>query len=116
MSKEASEKHAFKSGATSSERVLPYDLIPTLFLNRLAERFKLGAKKHGRFNYRKGLQDKEFIQDRLNHAFQHLKKAMDEIEIGETYGDDDLAAVAVNIAMAMEYQEANGLIPDDEKA
>jgi hypothetical protein len=101
----------FKSGATSSEQHPPYDLIPMNFLRRTAVRFGLGAVKHGRFNYVKGLQDKEFIQDRLNHAFVHLKNAMDQIERGEIYTDDDLGAIAVNVAMAMEYQHANDLVP-----
>lgn len=101
----------FKSGATSSENLPPYDLLPMNFLRRVAARFGLGAVKHGRFNYRKGLNDKEFIQDRLNHAFVHLKNAMDTIEAGEIFEDDDLAAVAVNVAMVMEYQHENNLVP-----
>lgn len=103
-----------KSGATSSGKLPPYDLITLNFQNRVAERLQLGAEKHGRFNYRKGLKDREFIMDRLNHAFKHLKLAMDRIESGEVYDDDDLGAVAVNVMMAMEYQHANGLVPDED--
>jgi hypothetical protein len=103
----------FKSGATSSEQLPPYDLISKVFLTRTAQRLGLGAEKHGRFNYRKGLRDKEFIIDRLNHAFLHLKNAMIHIENGEVYIDDDLGAVAVNVMMAMEYQLINDLMPND---
>jgi hypothetical protein len=103
-----------KSGATSSGQLPPYDLITLNFQNRTAARLGLGAVKHGRFNYRKGLKDKEFIMDRLNHAFKHLKNAMDCIENGEVYQDDDLGAVAVNVMMAMEYQHVNGLVPTDD--
>jgi hypothetical protein len=106
-----SEKHKFKSGATSSEYKLPFDLINLHVLRRFAARLKLGAEKHGRFNYVKGLRDKEFIIDRLNHAFEHLKLAIDGIENGEIYTDDDLGAVLVNVQMAMEYQQANNLTP-----
>ena len=106
-----SDKHTFSSGATSSKNLPPYDLIPLSFLRRTAERFGLGAIKHGRLNYRKGLKDREFVMDRLNHAFLHLKNAMDLIEKGEVFTDDDLGGVAVNIAIAMEYQELNQLIP-----
>ncbi len=102
----------FKSGATSSDLVCGYDQLPLNFLTRTAKRFDLGKEKHGKFNYRKGLKDKEFIIDRLNHAFLHLKKAIDEIENGEVYTDDNLGAVSVNIAMAMEYQHMNKLVPE----
>lgn len=104
------EKQTFKSGATSSEQLPGYDMLPELFLTRTAKRFDLGKVKHGKFNYRKGLKDKEFIIDRLNHAFLHLKKAIDLIELDQPFDDDNLAAVAVNIAMAMEYELANFLI------
>jgi hypothetical protein len=104
------EMQKFKSGATSSGKLPPYDLITLNFQDRTAKRLELGAEKHGRFNYRKGLKDKEFIMDRLNHAFKHLKLAMDQIESGEKVEDDDLAAVSVNVMMAMEYQHTNDLI------
>lgn len=85
-------------------------MLPFVFLRRIAKRFDLGKEKHGKFNYRKGLEDKEFVLDRLNHAFQHLKFAIDAIENSEATKDDDLAAVGVNIAMAMEYQHRNNLV------
>jgi len=109
------ELQEFKSGATSSEQLPPYDLIPLSLLRRTAIRFGIGAVKHGRFNYRKGLEDKEFIMDRLNHAFLHLKKAMDAIESGTPTEDDNLGAVAVNVAMAMEYEHHNNIHPIEEK-
>jgi|SRR5262245_28265268 len=105
-------KHKFKSGATSSEHKLPFDLIDIRVLRRFAARLKLGAEKHGRFNYRKGIQDKEFVMDRLNHAFEHLKLAIDQIENGVVSNDDDLGAVLVNVQIAMEYQHANDLVPE----
>lgn len=113
--KEKWEKQTFKSGATSSEQVPGYDMLSELFLTRVAKRFDLGKEKYGKFNYRKGLKDKEFIIDRLNHAFLHLKKAVDRIENDLPYEDDDLSAVAVNIAMAMEYQVENALDKDPDE-
>lgn len=106
-------KHEFASGATSSGKLPPYDLLSELLLTRTARRFELGAVKHGKFNYRKGLKDKDFMLDRLNHAFLHLKRAMDLIEQGLPYDDDNLAAVVVNAAMVMEYEAANGLMPTE---
>jgi hypothetical protein len=45
----------------------------------------------------------------LNHAFLHLKKAIDLIENDTPFEDDNLGGVAANIAMAMEYEHANDL-------
>ena len=102
-------KQEFTSGATSSGNLPGYDMLPLVFLTRTAKRFTLGEQKHGKFNYRKGLKDKKFIIDRLNHAFLHLKLAIDLIENDTAFLDDNLSAVAVNIAMAMEYEVINGL-------
>lgn len=101
----------FTSGATSSKHLPMYDCIPEVFLRRTAIRFTLGAKKHGKFNYKCGLSDKQFMLDRLNHAFVHLKAAIDAIQGDERTEDDNLGAVAVNISMVMEYEQANGLEP-----
>jgi len=109
------KKHQFKSGATSSENKPPYDQIPLSFLVRTARRFELGAKKHGKFNYIKGLKDKDFILDRCNHALEHLKLAMTQIEHGEVNSDDDLGAVAWNVAIIMEYQRINEQIPEENE-
>lgn len=107
---EPSDKWVSRSGATSSGKLAGYDMIPEIFLTRVAQRFSLGEKKHGKFNYRKGLRDKEYILERLNHALLHLKLATDQIQQGVMYDDDDLGAVGCNIAMAMEYQAINDLM------
>ena len=104
------DKQVFESRAASSGNVPGFDMLPYVFLYRTAKRFDLGAKKYSKFNYRKGLKDKAFILDRLNHAFSHLKLAMDLIEAGIPFGDDNLGAVACNIAMAMEYEQNNDLM------
>lgn len=108
--KDSDSIRVFTSGAKSSEQLPNYDLLPISFLTRTAKRFTVGAQKYGKFNYRQGLKDKAFILDRLNHAFLHLKKAIDAIENGEPTEDDNLAAVAVNTAMAMEYEKTNKLV------
>lgn len=102
----------FSSGATSSKQLPSYNLIAICMLDRLAARMDLGAVKHGKFQYRKGLKDKAFILDRLNHAIKHIRLAQDLIENDEVYTDDDLGGAAANIMMAMEYQEANDLLPE----
>lgn len=100
----------FSSGATSSKQLPSYNLIAICLLNRLAARMDLGAIKHGKFQYRKGLKDKSFILDRLNHAILHIRLAQDLIEKDEQFTDDDLGGAAANIMMAMEYQEINNLL------
>lgn len=97
------EKKHFKSGASSSGNPPPYECLTPLFLTRAAERMRLGMH-YGKHNWVKGAQEKEFILDRLNHAFEHLVKAMKEIDQDIPMADDDLAAVVVNCMFAMEYQ------------
>lgn len=98
------DKILFSSGAASSGDVPPYECLTATFLRRSALRMKLGLH-YGKHNWKKGIGDKEFILDRLNHAMEHLIKAMHEIDVGIKMKDDDLAAVVVNCMFAMEYQE-----------
>lgn len=107
------EIQIFTSGAASSGNVARYDLISLQLLDRLGDRLKLGAVKYGPFQYRKGLKDKAFILDRLNHAIRHIRLAQDLIHEGLPFNDDDLAGAVCSIMFAMEYQQANGLIPPD---
>lgn len=111
IKQESSEKQVFSSGATSSKNLPSYNLIEIEFLDRLAMRMDLGAVKHGKFNYRKGLKDKEFILDRLNHAIRHIRLAQNAIEEGISTIDDDLGGAAASLMMAMAYQRVNNLLP-----
>jgi len=106
------EKKIFDSGASSSENLPPYELITDSLLDRVAERLRLGEQKYGRHNWRQGLTDKQFIQDRLNHAFKHLRNLQNQIEYDDnSILDDDAAAIIVNIMFIMEYQLVrNGLV------
>lgn len=104
--KNPSEKqiHSFASGASSSGHILPYDMLTPTLLARAARRMQKGVEKYKKNDWKKGVHDKKFIVDRLNHAMGHLIKATYEIENGIPMTDDDLAAVVVNCMMAMEYQ------------
>ena len=105
----------FKSGAKSSGNKPSYHLIPLTMFRRTALRFDLGiAHGYEANNWRKGLTDKDFILDRLNHALEHLKLAMKAIENDEIETDDNLGAVTCNVSMAMEYQLVNELHPRGE--
>ena len=93
----------YASGAKSSGNVPPYECLTETLLKRAALRMQLGMH-YGKHNWKKGIRDKSFILDRLNHAVEHLMKALHEIDYDEKMGDDDLAAVVVNCMFAMEYQ------------
>ncbi len=93
----------FESGAKSSGNLPPYECLTPVFLRRCARRMEKGMH-YGKHNWKKGARDKAFILERLNHAMEHLIRAMQEID-SDTYSeDDDLAAISVNCMFAMEYQ------------
>lgn len=97
------EKAIFTSGATSSTEKPRYDLIPKTALQRLAERFGYGAKKHGDHNYKQGVNDPAFIRDRINHLIEHA--------VNYANGDrstDHLGAVLCNAAMLAELERLAG--------
>ena len=98
-------KNTHSSGATSSGDYPPFHYLPLSLLRRTARQMELGAKRHSPYNYEKGLNDKDYILERLSHAFQHLHKAMDCIARGGYIAKEDhLAGVVCNVAFAMEYQ------------
>lgn len=109
---------AFPSGARSSEHLPFFHIIPYQFFEtRLANRYAEGMLKYGYGNWEKGLQDPQFLADRLNHAIKHLHKAAArfarEIHLAEGAGttflgsepsDDDEAAVMWGMICIMAAQ------------
>jgi hypothetical protein len=63
--------HTSDSGATSSHESIRYDLIPRSLTKVAAMTYTMGAKKHGERGYQRGLADRGFILDRLNHIQEH---------------------------------------------
>ena len=96
-----------KSGARSSKIALRFDLIPPIFINRTARRFTIGFEKYGEGNYQKGLRDREFLQDRLNHLQEHLYLFLKE----GNEKDDNLAAIAWCVSILMEAEERGTKFP-----
>ncbi len=84
----------FTSGAKSSEEAPRYDLLEPAFLALVAQRMAQGAATHGARNYRKGMDDPAFIQDRINHLVGHVVK----LAAGDD-SDDHLAAAGANLNM-----------------
>jgi protein-arginine kinase activator protein McsA len=103
------QPHTFKSGATSSEKLPSYHLLPFEdFAPRLAARYQLGLDKgYGLDNWRTGLTDDEFVVDRLNHGIQHMHRAAEKISRGDysLEGDDDLAGAMWACVTAMAAQK-----------
>ncbi|MHB8303621.1 MAG: dATP/dGTP diphosphohydrolase domain-containing protein [Acidobacteriaceae bacterium] len=94
----------FASGAVSAWVGLRYDLVPRALWERLARRFGLGAAKYGELNYRKGLRDREYILDRLNHLQTHLQAYLAPKNAQE-FEDDNLGAMAWACAFLCEVEE-----------
>ncbi len=77
-----------------------FELIPTVGLVRLAERFSLGEVRKGEkaWNAMSENQDcllnKAFILNRLGHVIAHVLKLRDKIAKNLPFEDDDAAAIA----------------------
>lgn len=101
----------FNSGARSSELKPRYDLVPLEAMTYIAKRLAYGASTHGEHNYKKGYDDPEFLNDRKNHAVEHLFHYIQ----GDTTPDGDgplehLSAAITNLAMLAYLEEKkNGI-------
>jgi hypothetical protein len=60
--------------AKSDKKELNYHQIIPDAIRRLAFIFSEGAKKYGKDNYKKGFDDPEWINERYDHAMDHLLK------------------------------------------
>jgi hypothetical protein len=92
-----------QSGALSSSKKIRYDLLPRTFLERIAERFELGTRKYPPFNYKQGLEDKEFIIDRLNHLQEHVQAYLSPKD-SDDWNDDNLAGIGWAVSFLMECE------------
>jgi hypothetical protein len=113
---EAQKLHVSESGATSSHVPLRFDLIPRSLIDRAAERYTAGALKHGERGYQRGLDDRDFILNRINHIYEHLNKLFhpdyrmadgpeDEEGIGIRSIKDNLGAVIWGLGFLCEVLE-----------
>lgn len=98
----------FKSGAKSTSIKPRYDLIPIEALTYMAERFAKGLEYHGENNYKKGLNDKSFKTDRINHAIAHLQNYANNRPFEDDSVKDHLKAALCNLAI-LAWLEENSL-------
>lgn len=71
-----------------------YTGIPLSALDALARRHAIGAAKHGRDNYRKGMGDPEYVRARLSHIVRHALTLAAKLDGREPWSeDDDIGAI-----------------------
>lgn len=110
-------KTTFEGGSTRSAKLERYDLIPPELDEALAQRFGLGALKHGDRNWLGG--GAEFIVSCVNHGRAHIVSLLKN---GPDHADDDLAAILWNFGVLTwfrqhkpaEYRAALGFAPTAE--
>jgi hypothetical protein len=87
-------KYVLPGGATRSEKAPAFHLVPPYGARRTAQRFALGAEKHGVDNWKKscevGPRDARiFAEEAYNHMLQHALKMRN----AEDPSDDHLGAI-----------------------
>jgi hypothetical protein len=88
------------NGAKTRKLGIEYRLVPREGLRRLALRYTLGLH-YGENNWKKGLLDKEFLDERKNHMIEHLFLYLEE----GNGKDDNLAAVVWGCFALMEAEK-----------
>ena len=107
------EKILHACGSTSS-KVPRLDYIPRIAAEKLAERYALGAVKHGKYNYKQGLTDKEYVLERCAHIIEHTMKYVEELEgLVPPSGDDNAAAIMWGGAFLCEADAAREQLLDE---
>ncbi len=108
----ADDRHKFASGAMSSGKKPNYQgTMPIYAYQRFSAHRGYGDAKYGEDNYLKGVVDREFILDRINHGIEHLLVLGEQVRKGSVGnavpGHDDAAAVMCAGMFVMCWQEHN---------
>ena len=99
-----------KSGASSSY-CPDYSQIPLEAMTALAQRFELGALKHGKGNWKNGIPDKDYVIQRLNHVIRHAYTMIGKLEGNIPIdGDDDAGALMWGGTFAIVASNIHGLV------
>jgi len=95
---DSGERRSFDTGSVRDIRNGKgrYDLIPAIFMHRLAVHFENGAKKYGDRNWEKGQPVSVYYDSALRHLFKYESGSREE---------DHLAAAAWNICGMICTQE-----------
>lgn len=93
-----------KSIAKSSVKSLFYHDVPPELIRRIALRYTEGHQKYGvshtNLNWRIGLNDSEYVADRINHMFQHMLNFLSDGDVL----DDNLGAIAWSVGFLCEVE------------
>lgn len=85
--------YKLSGGATRSEKAPRYDLVPREGIRRIANRFELGAEKHGAGNWMLSLQNETDARQFCIEAYNHLLEHAQKMAGGENPEDDHLGAI-----------------------
>jgi hypothetical protein len=98
----------FESTALRSGRLPNTNRVALGFIQLIADRGDMGEEKYGKFNYRKGLLDREFVEQGFAHAVAHLQSVANFFHDNGTFPegiDDELAGAAWGLMMLWEARE-----------
>jgi hypothetical protein len=100
--------YGLPGGATRSEKAPPYHLVSPFALRRIAERFALGAVKHGERNWERSIQTESdaarFAQEAYNHMQEHMYKMLAKSDPE----DDHLAAIGWAVVVLSQIEQTFG--------
>lgn len=86
-------KISIAGGATRSAGALPFHLVPRDGLRRIAERYGLGAEKHGANNWMNASNNEEDALRWAQVCYDHMMEHMLKMQTGDFPDDDHLGAI-----------------------
>lgn len=87
------EKIDVAGGATRSAGAAPFHLVPRDGLLRIAQRYGLGAEKHGANNWMNGSNNEEDAFAWSCMCYDHMQEHMLKMQTGDFPDDDHLGAI-----------------------
>jgi len=95
-------------GATRSEKAPRYDLIPHEGIRRIANRFSLGAEKHGEGNWRLSVVNEKDARQFCIEAYNHMVEHAAKMASGDYPEDDHLGAIGWAVTVLSYCEERFG--------
>lgn len=96
-------------GGDPSEKARPYDLVPSEGQRRVADRFQLGAEKHGPNGWKQCLKSRgdaaAFAHESYNHMHEHMLRMKD----GVALDDDHLGAIGWAVMVLAHIEDVYGM-------
>jgi hypothetical protein len=102
------EKYENPGGATRSHRASAFHLIPRVGIQRIADRWGLGAVQHGEWNWYKSLDTEAHAAAFCKDAFNHMQEHAFKMSNGEEPEDDHLGAIGWAVCVLAQAEEKFG--------